>query len=125
MSKFELVVPAYNEGKNLPMLVKRAAEAAHKENMSAEDFQFVIVNNGSKDNSKEVLAQLSEGEYKTWFRVVDVEVNQGYGFGLWQGLKSTTSFLIQQNHKIFRARSQQPDDSRLLPLFNKHHNVWS
>jgi glycosyltransferase involved in cell wall biosynthesis len=98
VSKFELVVPAYNESKNLAMLVKRAAEAAQKENLSADEFQFVIVNNGSKDNSKQVLAELAQGEFKTWFRVVNVEVNQGYGFGVWQGLKSTTSTIVGWSH---------------------------
>lgn len=42
MKKFELVVPAYNESKNLELLIKRAAEAAQKENLTPNDFQFVI-----------------------------------------------------------------------------------
>ncbi|NUM60046.1 MAG: glycosyltransferase family 2 protein [Bdellovibrionaceae bacterium] len=98
MKKFELVVPAYNESQNLEILIKRAIEAAKKENLSSEDFQFVIVNNGSKDNSTEILSQLANSVYAPWFRVVNVAVNQGYGFGLWQGLKSTTAPIIAWSH---------------------------
>jgi len=98
MKKFELVVPAYNESKNLAMLIKRASEAAQKENLTPADFQFVIINNGSKDDSKQVLEQLTKSEYAPWFRVVNVEVNQGYGYGLWQGLKTVTAPIVGWSH---------------------------
>lgn len=98
MKKFELVVPAYNESKNLPLLIKRAAEAAIKESLTSNEFQFVIVNNGSQDNSKEVIKELEQGEFSKWFRVVNVEINQGYGYGLWQGLKTTTAPIIAWSH---------------------------
>lgn len=98
MPQFELVVPAYNESKNLPLLIKRAAEAAQKENLTVSDFQFVIVNNGSHDDSFAVLKELSKGDLKSWFRVVNVDINQGYGFGVWQGLKSTTAPYVAWSH---------------------------
>lgn len=98
MSKFELVVPAYNESKNLPLLIGRAIDAAKNEGLTPEEFQFVIVNNGSRDNSAEILNDLAKGEMGKWFRVVTVEINQGYGYGLWQGLKSTTASIVGWSH---------------------------
>lgn len=98
MPKFELVVPAYNESKNLPLLIQRAAEAAEKSQLTPEQFQFVVVNNGSQDNSKQVLEDLLAGHLKAWFRVVNVEVNKGYGYGVLQGLKSTTASIVGWSH---------------------------
>lgn len=98
MPKFELVVPAYNESKNLEMVVKRAVDAAVRNQFTPNDFQFVVVNNGSKDNSTEVLSILLKGEFAPWFRVVNVEINQGYGYGVWQGLKSTSADIIGWSH---------------------------
>lgn len=113
MSKFELVVPAYNEAKNLPMLIQRAVNAALQEKLSSEEFSFVVVNNGSKDESAAVLKELSEGEYKDWFRVVNVEVNQGYGYGVWQGLKSTKATYIGWSHA-----DMQCDPADAIKAFN-------
>ena len=50
--KYELsiVVPAYNEVKSLPILIKQYKELKNKIR-----FQLIIVNNGSNDNTKNFL----------------------------------------------------------------------
>lgn len=52
-----IVIPAYNEGKNLPSLCERIA-AALKDFAGA--YRLFIVNDGSRDNTQEVLAALKE-----------------------------------------------------------------
>lgn len=96
--KFELVVPAYNESRNLNALIEAAVSAARHERFTAEDFKLCIVNNGSTDDSAEVLTRLQDTDLGEWFKVVTVEVNQGYGFGIWSGLKETTAPIVGWSH---------------------------
>ena len=96
--EFELVVPAFNEEKNLKLLVERAALAASASGFTVDKFQLVLVNNGSLDNSGSVLAELASGPFGPWFRVVTVALNQGYGFGLWSGLQATSAKWVGYSH---------------------------
>jgi glycosyltransferase involved in cell wall biosynthesis len=54
--KISIVVPAHNEEENLPVLVSRL------ENVLApyEDFEILIIDDGSSDNTLYVLQQLSQ-----------------------------------------------------------------
>ncbi len=98
MIKFELVLPCYNEAKSLNYLIERAQKAALENGFQEGEFQLVMVENGSKDNSNEVFAELLKSKWSSWFRVVTVDVNQGYGYGLMQGLKSTTAPIVGWSH---------------------------
>lgn len=98
MPGFELVVPAYNEAKNLPLLLQKVADAARGSGLRPDDFQLVVVENGSVDDSAKVLQQAKESDLGIWFRVVSVPVNQGYGYGLKCGLASTTAEVIGWSH---------------------------
>src|SRR5262245_35537071 len=98
MLEFELVLPAYNEAKGLQNLIARAAEAARAANLTAERFKLVVVDNGSTDDTAAVLKKLESGELGPWFRTVSVMPNQGYGNGIWQGLKTTTAPVVAWSH---------------------------
>lgn len=77
---FSIIVPCYNEEKNLIALVDAFREiVAH-----GYPIELVLVNNGSMDNSGEILKKLSD-TYE-FVKVVTVKVNQGYGFGILFGL---------------------------------------
>lgn len=98
MIDFELVLPCYNESANLKQIVTRAVDAAKSAGHGPSDFQLVLINNGSTDDSARVFAELGRSELAPWFRTVLVEVNQGYGFGLWSGLKTTTARYVGWSH---------------------------
>ena len=51
--KFSLVIPCYNEVKNIPLLLERCAVFN-----SRDDFEIILVDNGSTDDSKELLKRL-------------------------------------------------------------------
>jgi glycosyltransferase involved in cell wall biosynthesis len=98
MRSFELVVPAYNESRNLKILIGQTIEAAKQRGFGKDSFQLIVVNNGSVDDSNVVLTQLAGGALGEWFRVVLVPKNQGYGHGLWQGLQNTNAEIIGWSH---------------------------
>ncbi len=98
MPELELVLPCYNEARSLPRLVERARSAALAAGFNATTFQLILVENGSKDDSARVLAELGQGELQDWFRVVRVPVNQGYGYGLTRGLAATRAPVVAWSH---------------------------
>ena len=51
--KYSLIIPCYNEEKNLPLLLDKCKNILLK-----NDIELVIVNNGSLDKSSEVLLNL-------------------------------------------------------------------
>ncbi len=96
--KFQLVLPCYNESKSLEKLIRRAQTAAQSNGFTEKTFQLVLVENGSKDESLKVMETLAAGELGKWFRIVSVPVNQGYGFGLWSGLKTCQADCVAWSH---------------------------
>lgn len=99
MADFELVLPAYNEAASLPRLIERAVAAAEAEGVSPEEFRLVVVNNGSLDDSKRVLEQLAkDSRLGKWLRIIQVERNQGYGFGIASGLRATEAPFVGWSH---------------------------
>jgi glycosyltransferase involved in cell wall biosynthesis len=98
MPEFELVIPAYNEAKTVENLIRRAQKAALEYGYSSSDFQLVVVENGSSDDSRQVLDNLAQTDLAEWFRIVGVDQNQGYGYGIWSGLKTAESKYVGWTH---------------------------
>ncbi|RKD34836.1 glycosyltransferase family 2 protein [Lacrimispora algidixylanolytica] len=78
---FSIIVPCYNEEKNL----ERLAEAFDEITAPKYPIELILVDNGSTDNSAQVLKNISNTY--SFVKVVTVEVNQGYGFGILSGLE--------------------------------------
>jgi glycosyltransferase involved in cell wall biosynthesis len=87
-----IVVPAYNEAKNLPLLVARIDQAFG----SRSDVEVVVVDNGSVDATPRQLPELLAG--RPGVRSVRVERNQGYGFGILSGLKAARGRVLAWTH---------------------------
>jgi glycosyltransferase involved in cell wall biosynthesis len=95
---FDLVVPAYNEAKNLDLLIQKTVQAAEKNGFDPSGFQLIVVNNGSQDETAKVLQNLKQGSLAPWFRVVEVVENRGYGFGILAGLMATQASIVGWSH---------------------------
>jgi glycosyltransferase involved in cell wall biosynthesis len=78
--------PAYNDAPSLPRLI-RAAFKVLSENV--EDFDVIVVNDGSRDHTAEVLSDLRR-QYGERLRVVTHAVNLGYGGALRTGFESAS-----------------------------------
>lgn len=97
--QFELVLPCYNEAKSIQTIVSRAIEAARESGLTAGNFQLVLVENGSRDDSRVVMEKLkADADKGPWFRIVPIDVNRGYGVGVHAGLQSTTAPIIGWSH---------------------------
>lgn len=88
--RLSIVVPCYNEAENIPLILKRFEEVV------TDDMEVVLVNNGSTDNSADILKKLLP-DFK-FARLVNVLINQGYGYGILQGLESCDSDYIGWTH---------------------------
>lgn len=97
--QFELVLPCYNESKSLQAILDRSIAAARESGMTAETFQLVLVENGSQDNSRAEMERLkTDPQRGSWFRMVPLDANQGYGFGLNAGLQTTSAPIVGWSH---------------------------
>lgn len=89
--KLSIVVPCYNEEKNIPLILEKFNKV-----INTKDIEVILVNNGSTDNSEEVLNNLIPKF--SFARVVEVKVNKGYGFGIVSGLKESRGKFIGYTH---------------------------
>jgi len=82
--------PAYNDAPSIPKLIADIFEILPG---IAEDFEVIVVNDGSRDNTGEVLAGLAR-EYGPRLRVITHEQNRGYGGALRSGFAAATKELV-------------------------------
>jgi glycosyltransferase involved in cell wall biosynthesis len=81
--------PAYNDGKSIGKLVADALEILPD---LTDDFEIIVVNDGSTDETGEVLRQLAAKHEAV--RVVEHETNKGYGGALQSGFRAAGKDLI-------------------------------
>lgn len=68
-----ILVPAYNEARNLPGLVAALSSLAN--NIDTYDWEFLIVNDGSSDNTSDVLRSLRDED----IRVNYINLSRNFG----------------------------------------------
>src|SRR5688572_32801402 len=68
-----VVVPIFNEQENLPELRRRLTEALEK---TGEDWEVVLVNDGSRDASREMIRRYHQEDRR--FKLVDLSRNFGH-----------------------------------------------
>ena len=81
MTELSIIIPCYNEEKNLINLVNEI-KIIKKENPELK-LEFVLVNDGSTDQTSIKLKDLNQNEI---YKVVDLEQNMGYGGSIQEGL---------------------------------------
>ena len=82
--------PAYNDAPSLPALIAQtfAVLCGH-----VDDYEVIVINDGSADNTAEVLEELRR-EYAPYMRVVTHEKNRGYGGALRSGFAAATKEFV-------------------------------
>ena len=92
MTKLSLIIPCYNESKNLPLLIDRCKELFKNES----SVEIVIVDNGSDDDTALILDELTNN--LNFITRVNVKDNQGYGYGILEGLKAANGDILSWTH---------------------------
>ena len=101
--------PAYNDAPSLPALLA-ATFAALEEHVA--DYEVIVVNDGSHDDTGEVLERLRQ-RYSPFLRVVTHQLNRGYGGALRSG------FTAAQKEFVFYTDGDGQYDPGELPLLLK------
>ncbi len=109
--KLSLVIPCYNEAKNLPLLIGRVEERF----LPGTGVEVVLVDNGSSDDSPSVLRERLAGHRV--LRSVRVEKNQGYGFGILSGLQAARGRYLGWSHADMQT--DPADALRALELIER------
>jgi glycosyltransferase involved in cell wall biosynthesis len=91
MIKLSIIIPCYNEEKNISLILERFNKV-----ITRNDIEVLLVNNGSTDNSEQVFNELIPNY--PFARVVKIDINQGYGFGISSGLKEAKGEFIGYTH---------------------------
>lgn len=89
MHSISVFFPAYNDAGSIGQLVRSAAALLPK---LTEDFEVVVVDDGSSDGTGELLESLQK-DYK-FLKVIHHEVNRGYGAALISGFTNCSRDFI-------------------------------
>jgi glycosyltransferase involved in cell wall biosynthesis len=82
--------PAYNDAPSLPALIHKTFAVLE---LHVADYEVIVVNDGSQDNTGQVLEELRR-EFAPRMRVVTHPQNRGYGGALRAGFESATKEFV-------------------------------
>ena len=112
LPQLTVVVPVYNEAESLPAFLPRLIDFCRK-----RGWELVLVNDGSRDGSKEFLDHHSNPPA---VRIIHHKVNRGYGGALKSGLlDANTPYVVT----IDGDGQHEPDDIQRLLDFTVEHDA--
>lgn len=89
--ELSIVLPCYNEARGIEAILQRFEEVR-----GSVDCELILVDNGSKDRTPEVMQTLLPRFPHA--RCVRVEQNKGYGHGIWYGLCHARGEVLAWSH---------------------------
>ena len=116
LTSLSVFFPAYNEEANVERMVETFNRVLPQ---VADDYEIIIVNDGSKDRTREIADRLIKEDRRV--RAVHHEKNQGYGAAVRSGIKACT-----KEYLFFTDGDGQFDVSQLtnlVPLPSGHDGV--
>jgi len=94
MIDLSLVIPCYNEELNVPLIVQRCQEIVPDD----VAMEIILVNNGSKDKTRDAIIEQINLASKKIFKLCDVTKNIGYGYGILSGLAVAQGQVLAWTH---------------------------
>lgn len=108
-----LIIPCYNEGENVSELITRL----HVLHTQRQDIESILVDNGSSDSSVTMISDAANNY--SFIRSVRVEKNEGYGWGILQGLNAAKGTFLGWTHADMQT---DPNDVlHALHIIEKHN----
>jgi len=103
--KITVIVPCYNEESALPLFHEEMQKVAMQ--MAYVDFEYIFVDDGSKDNTMEIIKELKKKDEK--IKYISFSRNFGKESAIYAGLKNATG-----DYVVFMDADLQ-DPPKLLP----------
>lgn len=100
--KISIIAPCYNEEEALPIFYKELNRVSKK--MKSVDFEFLFINDGSRDKTLEILRDLSKKDKRV--RFISFSRNFGKEAGMYAGLENATGDYVA----IMDADMQDPPE---------------
>lgn len=113
LSSLSIFFPAYNEEKNIPLVVKQALEVAEK---VSEKFEIIVVDDGSVDKTSSVVQELTNKDNRV--RLIKHKHNIGYGAALKTGFYNS-----QYDYITYMDSDGQFDFHDIIKLIEKIDQV--
>ncbi|MCI0603761.1 glycosyltransferase family 2 protein [bacterium] len=88
-AKLSLVIPAYNEEENLPVLLKEISDAFP---VRPKSWEVILINDGSTDRTEHVMLELKK-QYP-FVRVISLDRNYGLSTALDAGFRKATGEVV-------------------------------
>lgn len=109
MDLITLIIPCYNEQESLPLLYPELVKVSQE--MSGQSFEFLFVNDGSRDKTLELLRELAEKDERV--KYISFSRNFGKESAMYAGLENASS-----DYVAFMDADMQ-DPPSLLPQMYK------
>ena len=103
--KLSIIIPVYNEEGTIQVILKKINESK----IDNINFEIIIVNDGSTDNSAKIIKQNNE----LYNHYINLEKNSGKGFAVKSGLKLATG-----DYVILQDADLEYDPSEYTKLLN-------
>lgn len=114
LADISVIIPVFNEEQVLPELYKRLTASVTE---ISNNYELVFVNDGSKDNSLDILLQLSQKDHRVYY------INFSRNFGHQIAVSAGLDFCKGKAVVIIDADLQDPPE--LIPeLYKKHRQGY-
>lgn len=128
--ELSIVVPAYNEGEHLASVIAEMADVFGKAGL---DYEVVVVDNGSRDNTGEIIDGISRANSR--IRTLHLEENRKYSGGILAGLAEARGSVMGWAHadgqadpkdivRLYRAMREQGCELAKAVRRERHESPW-
>jgi glycosyltransferase involved in cell wall biosynthesis len=125
-----IVIPCYNEADNLVELFKSIDPICSK----YSNIEILLVDNGSTDHSAQIFKSELQKRNTNVFKLIKVEKNIGYGFGILSGLRAANGEILSVTHadrqtdpfdviKAFDIYLSQKNEMLLVKGYRKNRKI--